>query len=526
MNTKKLLCIILCFLLLITTFSGCNSAEDYVIYFELDEAPKTLDPQLVSTDSEKLIVRNIFEGLMRENEKGEIVPAVAENHTISKDKLTYTFNISDDAKWSDGENVTAHDFVFAFKRALDPVSKAPSVALLFNIKNAKEFNSQVKGATPQVIAKDDSTLVITLASPDDSFLKILTNPICMPCRQDVFEKAKGRYGKTIDDILGNGSFKMRFWEKEEKFSLRLNRNDEYSGNFVAETTAVIFNINSIADRSAKIEADNLDMGFINYSDATDKINKQTFQKTTYSLIINNDSPLANEKIKEAFSLSIHRNRLINDLPKSLSTAECLIPESILLNKNSIINSITIPALSEYNPDKAHERYVAGAKEIKDLPKALTLVYYGDDEVKTLVNIVAETFRESLGVVVNISAKNSAQELFSTIQANNYHLAIVPFTAKSADVYDFLESFTSQSANNYYSIKNSKIDSAIEKITPSANEKTIIDSTSEVLKEISNIGNIIPLATYTECFAYSKNFSCPKVSPFNGILDLALIKKVQ
>ena len=83
MNFKKLICLLLCFIISSFCFTGCDSNNDYVLYFELDSAPKTLDPQLASGTSEELLIKNLFEGLMRENSKGEIVNGMAKDYLVS-----------------------------------------------------------------------------------------------------------------------------------------------------------------------------------------------------------------------------------------------------------------------------------------------------------------------------------------------------------------------------------------------------------------------------------------------------------
>ena len=112
----RFLCLLLSLLLILTMFTGCSDTKDAYIYFELPEVPLTLDPQTASTDSELLIIRNINEGLLRKNEKGEIVCGLAESY--QKNGLTYTFTLRKNAKWARGEKITADDFVFAFKRAV------------------------------------------------------------------------------------------------------------------------------------------------------------------------------------------------------------------------------------------------------------------------------------------------------------------------------------------------------------------------------------------------------------------------
>ena len=120
-NFRKILSLIACVILMVSAFSGCGEGyKEAIVYFELLEKPQTLDPQMAQTDSELLIVRNIYEGLLRED-NGEITNGITKSY--SYENLTYIFKLRDDALWSNGENVTAYDFEYAFKRAIDPKLK-------------------------------------------------------------------------------------------------------------------------------------------------------------------------------------------------------------------------------------------------------------------------------------------------------------------------------------------------------------------------------------------------------------------
>ena len=133
---KKIISLILC-LCVILTVVGCSSTDDEYLYFELPKTPSTLDPQTASEDSELLIVKNCYEGLLRKDKEGKAVLGAAES--FKKQGLTYTFKLRDDAKWSNGEKLTAFDFEFALKRALSSETKAPFASRLYAIENGAVF---------------------------------------------------------------------------------------------------------------------------------------------------------------------------------------------------------------------------------------------------------------------------------------------------------------------------------------------------------------------------------------------------
>lgn len=526
MDIKKLLSLLLAVILSCSIIGGCSSTESYVLYLELNEQPDTLDPQLVNGNSEEIIVKNLFEGLMREDSDGNIVCGAAESYTLSPDKLTYTFKIRDDAKWSNGDALTAEEFVFGFTRAVDPKNLAPYASILYNIQGAEEINTGKQGGVLAVTAIDTKTLKIQLKTPDSKFLETLTAAVCMPCHKTTYEKAKGQYGKTGDHIISNGSFRLRFWNKEETFSLRLNKNEEYTGAFKSEANAVIFSVGELSGRAARIDEANLDLGFINNSEATGKSNIYTFEKTCYALVINKSSAFGSDDFRKAFALSINRERLKTELGKSLTETNSLIPTSVLLNDKPISSQISAVSPPSYSPDIAYNLYIKAAKEAKDLPSAAEIIYCGNDEVTDMAKLIAENFQQTLGAVVNLKAMDSENELYSAMNSGSYQLAIVPLTAQSDDPKLFFDEFISiTNGKNIYGFYDAAYDAEVNRITTTADTATVIDASTKASNLLINDISVIPLCLYTEAFSYGKDFTVPVVSPYNGIVDLALIRKI-
>ncbi|HET6521204.1 MAG TPA: ABC transporter substrate-binding protein, partial [Geminicoccaceae bacterium] len=145
--------------------------------------PETLDQHLTSTIYEANILRDLYEGLVVHDPRAEIVPGVAETWEISDDGTVYTFRLREDAKWSNGDPVTAGDFVFSFRRILDPATGAKYANVLYPIRGAEAFN-KAEGTTGAgqlgVRAVDERTLEITLASPTPYFLELLTHQTGLP----------------------------------------------------------------------------------------------------------------------------------------------------------------------------------------------------------------------------------------------------------------------------------------------------------------------------------------------------------
>ena len=256
---KKLLCILLSAVLFLCTFSACGDDDDVSLVMPISSDPLCLDPQIAETLTAKTIINNCFEGLVRLDKEHKVVPGVAESWTISANGLEYTFKLREDTNWQllktykdvlDDENymenfktqVTAHDFEFGLKRAVDKITDSPDADKLYCIKNAQKIhNGEADKSTLGVKATDDSTLVITLERPDPDFLRILTLPLCMPCNEEFFKATHAKYGLELKYTFCNGPFYLGRWTVDH--SLVIYRNEGYKGNEKVKPTAVYFNIN-------------------------------------------------------------------------------------------------------------------------------------------------------------------------------------------------------------------------------------------------------------------------------------------
>ena len=170
--------------------------------------PGSLDPQISEDVPASHILRDLYEGLVGEAPSGDIVPGQAESWTVSKDGLTYTFKIRDDAKWTNGEPVTAGDFVYAWQRGVDPKTGSEYSFLLAPIKNADDITAGKKDPS-ELGAKaiDDKTLEVHLAGPTPYFLGLLTHSVSYPVYKPAIEKFGDQWTRPSNSVT-NGAYKL------------------------------------------------------------------------------------------------------------------------------------------------------------------------------------------------------------------------------------------------------------------------------------------------------------------------------
>ena len=361
---KKILSFILILASICCIFSSCKKEEEETqIYYPVTSDFRSLDPQIATDDSSKIIAYNCFEGLVRVNENGEIVPAGADSWSVSPDALTYTFNLRRDAKWyltntskeelsnenSDKSDlpknfdtrVTAKDYAFGLKRAIDPATGAPDGKYLTAIQNATDILNRKKQLSELgVTAVDDYTLKITLDYADPNFLYYLTRLVAMPCNEQFFNACKGRYGLAMEYMLCNGVYMVYRWSLGSV--IRLENNPLYTGKDKALNDRVwVYYVEDTASVAGKIEKGTYDAGYVSALDSTMFGNTKKFRMTARSDVL--WSYLFNGK-KADFAVTEFRLAFASSTDKSLLSAPDYIE-----NKTDRIMLSSVSPYFEYAP---------------------------------------------------------------------------------------------------------------------------------------------------------------------------------
>ncbi len=487
---KKILSAILC-LAMIVCLVGCGDKYmDAIIYFELLEKPQTLDPQTAQSDSELLIVRNIYEGLMRATSDGKIIGGVSESY--SYEDLTYTFNLRDDAVWSNGEKVTAYDFQYGFRRAVDPKINAPFVSRLFSILNAEQIaNGSADISSLGVKAIDETTFTITLCRDDKNFLKTLTTSVCMPCNEEFFENSVGKYGLDAKNTISNGSYRLTKWNKED-FGIRIYKNEEYSGVFEAKNAAVFISCVDDETQVVRLTDGQSDMAFIKGDELNAAesagLDTQNVQNIFWLLTISRDFSL---EVRNSFAKAFSTDTYINLLPNGFSAAKSIYPEILKINTDGI-------GLVAYNINEAKSVMSAQIANMEDkkFPQS-TLYYYNDTGVKELATAIVGHWQQNLSTFINIESSNNLSVLQNEIGERTLQFALFPVTAKSDSFNEYSKIFASVSQAD----------------TPDALQQQLLADRS-----------IIPVAYQTTKISYIPTLENVKVGEDNGYIDFSEIIK--
>ena len=489
-NLKKVLSVILCIGIIVFSLVGCGEKyKESIIYFELLQKPQTLDPQTAQSDSELLIVRNIYEGLMRETDEGKIIGGISESY--SYENLTYTFKLRDDAFWSNDDKVSAYDFEYGFRRAVDPKIKAPFASRLFSIVNAEAIASGTADITSLgVKAIDDTTLKITLCREDKNFLKTLTTAICMPCNEEFFENSIGKYGLDKDCIISNGSYRLSKWNKDE-FGIRIYKNEKYSGIFEAQNAAIF--ISCIEDETQLERLGGAsDIAFVggdelNAADETKLVTKN-IQNICWIMTISRE--FSNE-VRRAFALGFSTDVYKNSLPNGFSAAKSIYPDTLGISTDGI-------GITPYNMTEAKSVMSAqiGNMSDKKFPPS-TLYYYNEYGVKEIATSIVGHWQQNLSAFINIESSDNLAVLQNEIGENTLQFALFPISTKSNYFDEYAKNFTKVGADT----------------TPDGLQQQLLSDHT-----------MIPVAYQTTNISYVSTLENVYISEDNGYIDFSDIIK--
>lgn len=409
---RKIIALILVILNIVLICGCSDNSGSAIIYYGVKTPPTTLDPQLASTITELTLVKNLYEGLMREDENGNIVLGAAK--TTEKNGTKYTFTISENAFWSDNTPVTADDFLFGIQRALDNTTGSTDASSLYIIKNAEAVHKGMMAMSSLgITAPDQKTLIIETNNEDDNLYEALTLSVAMPCNRKFFGDSKGKYGMSKETMLSNGSFKLTKWVTED-FAMRIYRSASYKGAFSAKVSAVFLSIDEEQSNLQRLIKGKMDIAEIE-SNEIKKAQQNGFNvinipNTVWLLKIGNGySPALKRAL---FSSVVTYNPSVTDYPEGFSPALKLYPDMFERDDKIIL----------YNIDFAKATYREEIKTFPDGELPETTLYFEDKQgTSDLIKKVAGHWQQNLGAYINISGLGTAEQV--KLKENDYSLTV-------------------------------------------------------------------------------------------------------
>ncbi|WP_280567771.1 peptide ABC transporter substrate-binding protein [Chromohalobacter sp. 296-RDG] len=436
---------------------------------------------------ESQVLMDVYEGLLKKNSEGKAIPGMAADWDISEDGKTYTFYLRDDAKWSDGEPVTAEDFVFGWQHLLDPASASKYAYLLYPIKNAEAINTGAKSLDALGVESLDGgkTFKVTLNAPIPYFPQLLTHYTTYPLPKHAIDE----YGKQwvkMDNIVTNGAFKPEEWVSQSRITVDKNP-EYYDADEVSLDSVNYFNTEDRNAGISRFRAGELDVLREYPSSRYQWLEKNLPEAThlspmlgSYYYVLNTREgrPTADKRVREALNLVARRKVLSEQIMAgSFKDAYALVP----------------PGTSHYDVQQMdgvegdYAKRLAKAKQlIKEAgygpnhPLHLKLRYNTSDEHKKIAIALAAMWKP-LGVEVEMTNAEATVH-YQTIQEGDFDVARAGWIADYNDAENFLTLLRSGVGNNYGAYSNPKYDKLLDQAASTQD----LDKREALLEQAENV----------------------------------------
>ena len=460
---KRTLALVLTVLVLATSFAGCGGtaaggAKGGTLNINLGGEPPEMDPQL-STDTNSFMLLNaIMEGLVRYDKDGGVMAGAAEKWEMSTDGLTYTFTIRKNNKWSNGDPVTAEDFVYGLQRALDPATASQYAYILYDIKNAVGVNDGSMTIDQLGVRADGDKVIIEVERPTPYFLSIMAFGTAMPANKKFFEANKENYGAEATSLIYNGPFVMKEWVHEDHILLEKNPN-YWNKNAIALDQVMVYMIADAATSKVKFFNKELDMtgvAGVDYAEFESKGYKLAdyADGATFYLEFNTTDPLmSNKKIRQAFSYALDRGAYITQVMKDHSAPALAYVNPTMPGKAKSFRDEVGDLIKDNAPEEAKKLLDEGLAEVGvALADAkFSMILDESDLNKTRGAALQDMWKKNLGIDVTIELMPFKSRL-QKMTDKDFQVVFAGWGPDYNDPMTFLDVFLTGGGNNhtYYS----------------------------------------------------------------------------
>lgn len=516
--SKKIFTLVLVVVMVFAVFTGCQSSTSdegtTSISVNVGPEPESIDPAFNEAVDGATLLIHAFEGLMTLDKDGMPVLAQAAEYTVNDDETVYTFTLRDDIKWTDGEIVTANDFIYAWKRAIDPAN-GTSYGYMFDvIKNGGEIYNGEEGVSLDdfgAVALDDKTIEITLNAPTPYFLELCAFPNYFPVRQDIVEANPETWATDPATYVTNGPYTLTSWTHNSEMIYAKNANyynvdslgpDEIKFVLMADDNAIL----AAFQNEEILFADSMPNDEIDAWRDKEEFHLEGQLGTYYVDFNTQKAPFDDVRVRKALSLAIDRNYIVEQIGKAgQEPAPAFVP--IGLTDNDATKEFREVGGEYYSVDPAdYEANVAEAKELladagyPDGEGFPTFEYMYNESTghQQIAEALQNMWKEQLGV----DSKLVSQEwsvFLQTRQDGNYEVARDGWLGDYNDPITFIDMNTTTSGNNNSHWSNSEYDSLVTQIKNSSDREerySLMHQAEDIFMEESPVA---PIYYYVDIF---------------------------
>jgi len=520
MTNRRLLCL----LGLAASLTACQKREtpvemgirEQILHCGIGSEPKDLDPQTTTGNPESQVQDSLFEGLTAWHpDHTDPVPGVAERWELSADATVYTFDIRPTARWSNGDPVTAHDFVFSYQRILSPALSAPYAYMHYCIQHAEAYHQGKITDFSQVGLKalDDKTLQITLKAPTPYFLRLLRYRSWYPVHPPTILQ----FGKIDDrstrwtragNLVGNGAFALKSWDPHRKIVVKK------SLTYWDQETTRLNEIHFYPIDGMNAEEYAFRTGQLHITQETPMERIQYYQKNhpelihlnpflgTYFYELNTQRPPLNDvRVRRALALALDRETIVKYVCKAGEpAAESLTPPDTA--------GYTARAKIPFDPKQARELLAeAGYPDGQGFP-TLELLYNTHKGHMRIAEVIQQIWKKSLNIHVELL--NMEWKTYLAEKKNHhYDIARASWIGDYTDPSTFLELFITGGGNNDTAWSNPRYDHLIQQASLEQNPKQRLELFQQAETILLKEAPLIPIYYYR-----NKSLVDPSVKNWN------------
>lgn len=488
------------------------SDGDKVLNVMVEVEVESLDPQVATDGTSFEVIANYTDGLTQMDADGAAIPAIAESWDVSEDGTVYTFHLRQDANWSNGEPVTADDFIFAWQRAVDPALASEYSYMLSDIGQVKNAAAIIAGEMDKselgVKAIDSKTLEVTLEVPVSYFLSLMYFPTFYPVNQAFFEGlADGTFGTSPETVLSNGAFVLTSYEPAA-LSFSLAKNPDYYDAAKVQLDGLNYQV--IKDsQQAYMSYQNGDLDIVKLSgDQVEQVDGDPELMITgagylWYLTLNMAKvpALDNQNMRLALSNALNRMSIVDDVVKDGSVATyTAVPPQFAAGPDGSDFSADQTMFSDVCADdaaKAAAYYEAAKAELGTDTFEFELLVEDQTETQNVAAVIKDQVEKALpGVTLNIKVEPKKQRV-ADIQDGNYEVCLTRWGPDYADPMTYLNMWITGCSNNYGLWSDADYDAIIADCTTGA---YITDATArwnamyDAEKIVMDQAVIVPLYT--------------------------------
>ena len=454
--------------------------------------PQTLDPQLADDDFSFQVLRDLYEGLTSEDDSGQIIPGVADSWTLDSTGTIYKFHLRSEAKWSNGDRVTASEFVQGLRKAVDPKTASGSAALLAVIRGANDIIAGKKSATELgVTAIGESSVQISLEHPAPFILQILSQPIAAPLHDNkagVQEKNAGPF---------NGAYVLVTRVTGSYIELASNSNYWNSSRVSIQKVRYV-NVESEATELREYMAGDIDLTFSIPLPDLGRISQQLGAEiqisptlgTTYLALNLSEPPLKDDlALREALSIALDRDRIARSVMAGVAPAYSFVAIGT--------TGYESPKYDWVNWSRDHQLAYArslysqsGYSDSK--PLHLRLYFSNGESIQRLMIAVAGSWQQNLGVISELNNDEFRVFLAGRKDRSRWDVARLKWDADYDDPSSFLDLFASDSNQNDPDYKNPSFNNLISQARSEAQPSKRMVQLQSAERVLMNDYPIIPV----------------------------------